>query len=221
MRNRNVVNLALQLALLAACSSGPAPASQPEPARPRGAEAPGAIGPGVQAPTAPGRPGQGPGAAGQRRRPPNPAQQDTLRRMQVDSILKSIAGREQEPAGKVFKNVRLLKTMPAGAFVRAMDTTYGRGLGWTCNNCHVVGQWDDDSRKNKRIARQMQELTELINTKQLPKVKELDAEYQKVTCVTCHRGSNEPRGSMPVPSAPTAGTTPPPPASPGGGPPPA
>jgi hypothetical protein len=131
-------------------------------------------------------------------------QQDTLRRMMVDSIMRSIAGREGQPAGTVFKNVTLLKNLTAAELLKTMDEQYGRGLGWTCNNCHVVGKWDDDSRKNKRIARQMQEMTDHINGQQLSRIKELDAEYDKTTCVMCHRGANEPKGTMPVPQAPPA-----------------
>ena len=142
----------------------------------------------------------GPGGAPRRRPPPNPMQQDTVRRATVDSILASIAGRENQPAGTVFKNVKLLKNLTAAEFLRTMDTQYGRGLGWTCSNCHVVGKWDDDARKNKRIARQMQAMQDYINGTQLASVKELDAEYDKATCVMCHRGSNEPRGEMDQPS---------------------
>ncbi len=124
--------------------------------------------------------------------------QDTMRRQQVDSIMATIAGRENEPAGKVFKNVKLLKDMPAGEFLKNMDENYGRGLGMACGNCHVVGQYDGDTRKNKRIALQMQEMTNYINAERLPKVKELDDDYPKVSCVTCHAGSGHTKNTMPV-----------------------
>jgi hypothetical protein len=126
-------------------------------------------------------------------------QQDTLRRAQVDSIMRTIAGRENEPAGKVFKNVKLLKDMPAAQFLKNMDENYGRGLGMTCGNCHVIGQFDQDTRKNKRIARQMQELTDYLNSERLPKVQEIDEDFVKVSCVTCHAGSGHPKNTMAVP----------------------
>ena len=69
----------------------------------------------------------------------------------------------------------------------------------TCNNCHVTTNFSDDSRKNKRIAKQMQEMQDHLNTVRLLSIKELDAEYDKVSCVMCHRGTNEPKGAMPVP----------------------
>ena len=122
-----------------------------------------------------------------------------MRRAQVDSIMATIAGRENEPAGKVFKNVKLLKDMPAGDFLKNMDVNYGRGLGMSCGNCHVMGQYDGDTRKNKRVARDMQEMVNYINTVRLANIKELDEDNTKITCVTCHAGSGHPRTTMPVP----------------------
>lgn len=145
----------------------------------------------------PGGPGS-PGGPRPRRPPPNPFQQDTVRRATVDSILATISGRENEPAGDVFKNVKLLKAMPAGEFLRTMDTQYGRGLGWTCSNCHVAGKFDEDTKKNKRIARQMQTMQNYVNGRSLAGIKELDADYEKATCMMCHRGTNEPKGAMEV-----------------------
>jgi hypothetical protein len=189
------------LALVAIACSRTKPASTPAPvaggvvAAAPAAQTPPASGGASAAPGAPG----GPGGPPRRRVPPNPLQQDTARRAMVDSILATIAGRENEPAGTVFKNVKLLKSMPAGEFLRTMDTQYGRGLGWTCSNCHVAGKFDDDSRKNKRLARQMQAMQDYINGTAMKDMKELDAEYDKATCVMCHKGTNEPKGSMAVP----------------------
>lgn len=135
-------------------------------------------------------------------------QQDTVRRKQVDSILVAIAGKENQPAGTVFKNVKVLKDMPAGEFVKMMDVTFGRGLGMTCANCHVIGQFDGDTRKNKRIARDMQVMENYINTMQLPTVKELDDDYPKVSCVTCHMGTGHVKNTMPVPTPSSAALPP-------------
>ena len=133
------------------------------------------------------------------RRAPNPVAQDSARRAQVDSIMRTIAGRELEPAGSVFKNVKLMKDVPAGEFLKNMDVNYGRGLGMSCGNCHVIGQYDQDTRKNKRVAREMQEMTDYINSVRLAQIKELDEDFDKITCVTCHAGSGHPKTTMPVP----------------------
>lgn len=140
------------------------------------------------------------------RRAPNPIAQDSARRAQVDSIMRAIAGRETEPAGTVFKNVKLLKNVPAAEFLKNMDVNYGRGLGMGCGNCHVPGKYDEDTRKNKRVAREMQEMTNHINTVRLAQIKELDEDYTKITCVTCHAGSGHPKTTMAVPQ-PAPSTT--------------
>ncbi len=188
-----VVIASLALAAIACSRTKPASTPAPAGATPTVAAAPAGTPP-AGAPGAPGGP-----AAPRRRVPPNPMQQDTVRRAMVDSLLGTIAGRENEPAGTVFKNVKLLKDMPAGEFLRTMDTQYGRGLGWTCSNCHVAGKFEDDSKKNKRLARQMQEMQNYINRTSLSGMKELDVEHDNATCVMCHHGANEPKGTMEVP----------------------
>lgn len=135
------------------------------------------------------------------RRRPDPRVQDSLRRNTVAQLLREIAGREQEPAGRVFRNVRLLKDVPAAELLRIMDEQYGRGLGWTCSNCHVPGRWASDEKKNKTLARGMQRLTDRINATDLPAMPEIgDAEFDKVSCVTCHRGQVHPANTMAVPA---------------------
>jgi photosynthetic reaction center cytochrome c subunit len=182
------------LAALAPLSCTPASAVQtpsPQPAPASTGQAAGTL----PAPAGPaGATAQGP------RRAPNPIAQDSARRAQVDSIMRTIAGREQEPSGTVFKNVKLLKQMPAGEFLKNMDVNYGRGLGMSCGNCHVLGKYDEDTRKNKRVAREMQEMTDYINSVRLAGIKELDEDYVKVTCVTCHAGSGHPKATMAVPA---------------------
>jgi hypothetical protein len=138
--------------------------------------------------------------------------QDSIRRATVATLLTEIAGKENQPAGTVFKNVQLLKDVPAGEFLKNMDENYGRGLGMVCTGCHVQGKWDEDSRKNKIIARQMQRMVIELNTQKLPTVKELDEDWHKVSCVMCHRGTGHAANTMPVPPAPSATppTSPPP-----------
>src|SRR4051812_22530927 len=94
--------------------TGTVATTNPSPAPQAAAGAAGATGTGAPgAPGGQGGPG-GPGGPPAGRRPPNPMAQDTMRRKVVDSILVAIAGRENEPAGTVFKNVKILKDMPAG-----------------------------------------------------------------------------------------------------------
>ncbi len=192
MRSKKFQLMLVSAALFAGCT--PSPTTQPTPVgQGAGTTPPRDVAAGMPAP-GPGGP-SGPGG----RRPPNPMAQDTARRKQVDSILVAIAARVNEPAGTVFKNVKILKDMPAGEFVRNMDTVYGRGLGMSCANCHVIGQYDGETRKNKRVARDMQVMENYINSVQLAQTKELDEDFTKVSCVTCHIGSGHPKNTMAVP----------------------
>src|SRR5438093_9887827 len=89
--------------------------------------------PGTRAPTAPqpATSGAAPGgattsvAAAPRPRPPRLSADSLgkLRRTMVNQVLATIAGHENEPAGRVFKNVVYNKQMPAAQFVNMMDSS--------------------------------------------------------------------------------------------------
>ncbi len=151
---------------------------------------------------------------------PSPFLQDSIRTATIAEVMKSIAGRENEPAGKVFKNVLLHKDMPAKDFLKKMDEEYGRGVGSVCSNCHVPGEWDKDDKKNKTITRDMEKMTRVINEAHLAKQKDLDEDYPKATCVLCHRGTLHPPNTLPKPTRDTPPAeqrgrpTPPPPGAP-------
>jgi hypothetical protein len=115
----------------------------------------------------------------------------TLRSMTTAQVMKDIAGHENDPAGTVFKNVMVAtnKTMPAGRFLVMMDSTYGRGLGRNCTDCHVANQWASDSLGRKKTARIMAELVEAVNTTQLTKLPARNGVNAKISCITCHRGN--------------------------------
>ena len=136
----------------------------------------------------------------------------TLRAGLVAQVMKQIAGRENEPAERVFKNVQLLKGMTAADLVHRMDQDYGVALSMNCTTCHrgaAEGEFASDSANNKRRARFMQQMTNDINQNQLPKL--FPTRTPRVDCVTCHRGYAEPlrdqlipeRGKPGGPSVPT------------------
>jgi hypothetical protein len=113
----------------------------------------------------------------------------------VEELLKSIAGREKEPAEAVFKNVQILKQVSAGQLIDVMKS-FSRALGVRCNDCHVPGQWEKDEKPDKQIAREMLKMTNTINTQLLPGIKGLMSDKPEVTCATCHRGQETPATSM-------------------------
>jgi hypothetical protein len=144
-----------------------------------------------------------------RPRPPrlSPDSLGKLRRIMVDQVLASIAGHENEPAGAVFKNVQYNKDMPAAQFLNMMDSSYGRALGWQCANCHVTTDFSSDSKKDKRSAKLMIEMTQRINKEDMPKISAQNPHV--VTCMLCHRGTNDPRDSVETYRMPAAAARPP------------
>jgi len=116
-----------------------------------------------------------------------------LRSVYVERVMQQIAGHENEPAERVFKNIQVLKGVSAVQLVRIMDSTYARAMSWNCTNCHRLapqGNFASDTAPDKRRARFMQQMTNDINNVELPKLYPKDT--PKVTCMTCHRGYNEP-----------------------------
>jgi len=113
----------------------------------------------------------------------------------VTDLLRTIKGKENLPAGEVFKNVKLLKTMPAGRFLRVMDMGYARALGVDCEHCHSEDRWEADEKRPKLAAREMTVMTEEIN-KTLATLEHIDNSEATVNCTTCHRGYVKPATQM-------------------------
>src|ERR1044072_4282109 len=81
----------------------------------------------------------------------------------VAEIRKQIAGRENQPAEQVFKNIQVLKGQQAGRIPNIMRT-FTRALGVRCDFCHVCGEWEKDDKDMKRVARDMMHMTFDINS---------------------------------------------------------
>src|SRR5215470_18575551 len=75
---------------------------------------------------------------------PNQAVNDRF----AKEVSASIAGRENEPAEKVFKNIQMpwMKTTPAGRLIAIMNFGYSRSLGVACTHCHVEGDFSSDDK---------------------------------------------------------------------------
>jgi len=116
-------------------------------------------------------------------------------------LRESIAGKENEPAEKVFKNIQLLKGIPAARLLRIMELGYSRSLGVTCTHCHVPPEWEKEDKPTKQIARDMAAMAANINNEQLKKIKNLKSENPAVNCTTCHRGQIKPALNLPEPKS--------------------
>ena len=111
------------------------------------------------------------------------------------SVMRSIAGRENQPAESVFKNIKILKGFPAGRLVNIMNMGFGRSLGVSCGFCHVPGKWDLDDKEEKNTARLMFAMVQTINRDYIAKVPvDSGAPRPVVNCFTCHRGNSRPMG---------------------------
>jgi photosynthetic reaction center cytochrome c subunit len=101
----------------------------------------------------------------------------------------SSAAAPEKTAGEAFKNVQVLKEIPASQFMPNMFfITEALGVG--CEHCHVTsdsGPWplEKDDKKEKQTARDMIKMMRSIND-------QFFSGQLEVTCATCHRGHPEP-----------------------------
>lgn len=109
----------------------------------------------------------------------------------VKELMVAIKGKENRPAGEVFRNVKMLKEVPAGRFLKLMDAGYNRALGVNCEHCHVEDRWEADEKRAKRAAREMITLVREINGS-LEQMRDIDTAEAMVNCTTCHRGFVKP-----------------------------
>jgi hypothetical protein len=94
-----------------------------------------------------------------------------------------------DTAGAKFKNIQILKTLPADQLIPVMRK-FSASLGVECNFCHVVGPnhsgFEKDDKPEKKMARQM--LVMVMDMNQREKVL-----GGKATCFMCHRGKPQPQ----------------------------
>lgn len=88
-------------------------------------------------------------------------------------------------AAQKFKNIQVLKTIPADQLIPTMQFI-GASLGVECDFCHVEREMDKDDKKPKKIAREMMTMTFALNQDNFKGERE-------VSCNTCHRGSIHPQ----------------------------
>jgi outer membrane lipoprotein-sorting protein len=93
-------------------------------------------------------------------------------------------------AEQVFKNVQVLKGIPADEFMATMGV-FSAALGMSCEDCHASNdsKWENyalDTSPKKQAARRMVGMMTALN-------KGYFGGRQVVTCYTCHRGSTPPK----------------------------
>lgn len=117
----------------------------------------------------------------------------------IAKIREQIKGKENMPAGEVFKNIKQFKQVPAGRLLAIMKFGYSRSLGVDCTHCHTPDKWADESKPQKQIARDMREMSAKINGELLKNMESLGGRQAIVNCTTCHRGQIKPALNLPNP----------------------
>lgn len=118
----------------------------------------------------------------------------------INKLKEQIKGRENEPAEKVFKNIQILKGVPAARLLAIMEMGYARSLGVNCAHCHAPEKWESEDKNTKQIAREMWTMMGKINGELLKNIKNLKSESATVNCTTCHRGQVKPALNLPMPA---------------------
>lgn len=111
---------------------------------------------------------------------------------QLSHMLEDIKGKEDMPAESVYKNIKIFKGMPAKQVPAIMVMGFQRNIGMGCLGCHVRGDMASDDKANKRLARDMWEMSKDLNNRVLPAMKDIEGSTPVVNCWTCHRGQHTP-----------------------------
>lgn len=93
-------------------------------------------------------------------------------------------------AAEAFKNITVLKDLPADQLMPAMQHM-NTAFNGQCTFCHVQGKMEADDNNHKKIARQMITMTANLNKTHFEG-------RQVVTCYTCHRKEGHPSVAAPV-----------------------
>jgi photosynthetic reaction center cytochrome c subunit len=87
-------------------------------------------------------------------------------------------------AEQVYKNIQLLRGVPADQLIPAMQFITA-SLGVQCDFCHLENAFEKDDKEPKQTARKMIQMMWALN-------KDDFRGQRKVTCYACHRGARKP-----------------------------
>ena len=100
------------------------------------------------------------------------------------AALQSTTSGSAKTAEQAYKNIEVLKGVPAGQVIPAMQFITA-SLGVECTFCHVEGHFEKDDKEPKQIARDMMQMTFALNKNNFQG-------HREVTCYSCHRGAPNP-----------------------------
>src|SRR5205807_9927950 len=96
----------------------------------------------------------------------------------------STGARAPKTAEQVYKNIQVLKGVPADQLIPAMQFITA-SLGVQCDFCHLENAFEKDDKETKQTARKMIRMMFAIN-------KDNFDDHREVTCYACHRGAHKP-----------------------------
>lgn len=120
---------------------------------------------------------------------------DIAKQKYVDAIMETIKGKENMPSDSVYKNIEILKQMPADKLLGLMNFGFSKALGVGCDHCHNTQDFASNEIPAKQIAREMMNMSGQIRD-MLKNIKGITSEKPSVSCATCHRGSIIPLTKM-------------------------
>ena len=116
------------------------------------------------------------------------------------SIEREANSETQKTAAEAFKNIQVLKDIPADQLMPSMRyITAALGVG--CDYCHEPDHFDNDDKPTKQRARNMMKMMFAINQDNFNGRRE-------VTCYTCHRGFAKAANIPPLLAATISAATP-------------
>ena len=118
-------------------------------------------------------------------------------------FMKSFAEQTQPRQDDGADNLKILPKNISEEELQTVMKTFAKSLGVKCGHCHVSKivegnprpkfNFSSDDKPEKNIARKMMMMTDSINTNFISKMGD---EFERITCVTCHRGSITPMVSV-------------------------
>jgi photosynthetic reaction center cytochrome c subunit len=105
-------------------------------------------------------------------------------RLWTQSAQRSTGTANPQTAEQVYKNIQVLRGIPADQLVPAMQFITA-SLGVQCDFCHLESAFEKDDKETKQTARKMIRMMFAIN-------KDNFDGHREVTCYACHRGEHKP-----------------------------
>ena len=114
-------------------------------------------------------------------------------------VVAAIGAQQSPPAMVEGPGVKVLTGLTVPEFEAEMQLM-NQALGVSCGHCHARGNFARETNPRKASARKMLEMTRGINQQFFPDYKPVgrvgdESRLGKVTCYTCHQGSERPKGT--------------------------